>query len=332
MSTPHSQQLFDAHRTHHPAAPVDLGAGITAIPIPLAGSALRSVMIYALETSAGLVLIDAAYDHASCWRALQDGLAQIGRRVDDVVAVLLTHNHPDHLGLADRIRSAADAPIMMHRRDDFTTQRPRRGGFLDQLHHGLIASGAPETARQAMYDAAVQVAVHREDLVVDRTLDAETTLTFDDVTLTALPTPGHTPGHTCYLHPAGVLFTGDTLMPEGPVQLSIPRLPTDDPASDLLASLQRIAALDVPVAAPAHQYSFTRVAARAAELHHFHAGEVAEVARLATRYADAWQIAPHLTWRKPWSQMGVGTQRFALLHTLALLRGVTGQPDAPEPA
>lgn len=41
------------------------------------------------------------------------------------------------------------------------------------------------------------------------------TLTIGDVTLTALHTPGHTPGSVCY-RADGFLFSGDTLFPAGP--------------------------------------------------------------------------------------------------------------------
>jgi glyoxylase-like metal-dependent hydrolase (beta-lactamase superfamily II) len=40
---------------------------------------------------------------------------------------------------------------------------------------------------------------------------------FGELTLEAMHTPGHTPGSTCYfLHDTNVLFTGDTLFPNGP--------------------------------------------------------------------------------------------------------------------
>jgi hypothetical protein len=38
-------------------------------------------------------------------------------------------------------------------------------------------------------------------------------------------------------------------------------------------------------------------------------------------HATAWEIAPHLPRDKPWDELGNGTKRFALVHTLALMRG-----------
>lgn len=323
MSTPVHEQHAAAYRAREVPPPATLGHGLTALPVPLAGSALRSVMVYTIETSAGLVLIDAGYRHPSCWDGLLDGLSAVRQRVEDVVAVLLTHNHPDHVGLADQVRQASGARIVMHRRDDFASQHLERGPFLAQLATALSQTGAPENVAMEMYEAAVKVAVHDEDLVLDQVLEGpDTPLVFGDTEIRALHLPGHTYGHTCFLHPAGVLLAGDTLMPEGPTQLAIAAEPGDDPAGDLLASLRRIADLDPDLAGPAHQWPYTDVARRARELHDFHAREVDAVVDFAGRYETAWEIAPHLTWAKPWDEMGLGTQRFALVHTLGLLRAV----------
>ncbi|WP_232676220.1 MBL fold metallo-hydrolase [Nocardioides sp. R-C-SC26] len=311
-----------AHQRREIPAPSDLGHGITAIPVPLAGSPLRSVMAHAIEPSAGLVLVDAAYRHPSCWDAAVAALATRGQRVEDVAAVLITHNHPDHVGFAERVRQVSGAEIVIHAGDDFARQAATRGGFLEQLQNALVASGAPDDVVSAMYDAAVTVAVHDESLVADRVIDGVTDLRYGDTVITALPTAGHTYGHVCFGHQDGVLFTGDTLMPEGQVQLAIASRPDDDPIGDLLASLDAIASFGASVAAPAHQYPYLDPGARARVLRDHHARELAQVASLARDHETAWEIAPHLSWPKPWSEMGLGTQRFALMHTAALLRGV----------
>jgi glyoxylase-like metal-dependent hydrolase (beta-lactamase superfamily II) len=51
----------------------------------------------------------------------------------------------------------------------------------------------------------------------DRDLGDGTEFTVGDVTMTALHTPGHTPGSTClYVPELGVVFSGDTLFQGGP--------------------------------------------------------------------------------------------------------------------
>jgi len=68
-------------------------------------------------------------------------------------------------------------------------------------HHG-----AAEAVRQTL---AVPFRIHANDAV-----DGEV-IAFGDVALQAIHTPGHTPGSTCFFG-HGLLFSGDTLFPDGP--------------------------------------------------------------------------------------------------------------------
>ncbi|MEU5877828.1 MBL fold metallo-hydrolase [Spirillospora sp. NPDC047279] len=293
--------------------------------MPLHGSPLRSITVFLVETSEGLVLIDAGYDHPSCWESFTASLAEIGHDLDAVRLVLLTHNHPDHVGFAGRVREASGARIVMQRADDFAHQRRvRGGGFLVQLRRALEQTGAPDEVIADMYAAAVGVARHAEDLELDDAPEGGSEHVLGDVTIRGVPTPGHTYGHAVYVDTArGVVFTGDTMMAEGPTQLAIPSLPLDDPAGDLLASLDRIAGLGARIACPAHQFPYRDIPARAAELKAHHQAELDTVAELLRTYDTAWEVVPHLTWAKPWDELGPGTKRFALVHTLSLIRGVT---------
>ena len=70
---------------------------------------------YAVEGGDGLTVVDAGLpDH---WGQFRDGIAALGYGLDDVAAVVLTHGHPDHVGVAERLRAAADAPVWVHPSD-----------------------------------------------------------------------------------------------------------------------------------------------------------------------------------------------------------------------
>jgi glyoxylase-like metal-dependent hydrolase (beta-lactamase superfamily II) len=101
-----------------------------------------------------------------------------GRRV---TAIVLTHGHNDHITAAPALREATGAPIWFHPADRM---------LWDMTH--------PDTEP-------------------DRELTAGTRFTVTGTTLTALHTPGHSPGSTC-LHAADLatVFTGDTLFRGGP--------------------------------------------------------------------------------------------------------------------
>lgn len=324
-----SRPVNDAHAASYHARqlppPTEVTDGVWAIPVPLRGSALRYVTVFLIDTGDGAVLIDAGYDHPSCWQAFTGSLASIGRRVEAISTVLLTHNHPDHIGFAARIRELSGARLVMGHADDFATMRRVRGGFLTQLRTALTLTGAPSDVVDAMYADAVAVTAHHEDLRIDMAVAEETQLHFGDVTIRAVPAAGHTYGHTVYFDTRGLVFTGDTMMAEGPTQLAIVSQAGDDPAADLFRTLGRIRDLDATIACPAHQFPYRDVAARADELATFHRDEVETVGALAGtgQGTTAWDVARRMRWRKPWGELGRGTQRFSLVHAQALLRHAT---------
>ncbi len=68
------------------------------------------------------------------WSALPRELAAMGRTLDDVRAVVLTHAHSDHIGFAERIRRERGVPINVHTDDVPLTRHPlppRFAGAID---------------------------------------------------------------------------------------------------------------------------------------------------------------------------------------------------------
>ncbi|HUP83557.1 MAG TPA: MBL fold metallo-hydrolase [Candidatus Limnocylindria bacterium] len=73
------------------------------------------VNAYLLEEGGAVTLIDAAMP--SYYGDLPRELAAMGRTVDDVRAVVLTHGHADHVGFADRLRRERNVPVWIHELD-----------------------------------------------------------------------------------------------------------------------------------------------------------------------------------------------------------------------
>ena len=101
-----------------PLPPVErLRPGMWTIPVPLPNNSLRYVFVYLFETERGAYLVDAGWNTEDAYAALTAGLAVAGYAIGDVRGVLVTHIHPDHYGLAGRIREASGAWIALHPAD-----------------------------------------------------------------------------------------------------------------------------------------------------------------------------------------------------------------------
>ena len=55
---------------------------------------------YFVEQAAGITIIDAGLP--GHWRELEQELTQLGRSLDDIRGIVLTHGDTDHIGFAER--------------------------------------------------------------------------------------------------------------------------------------------------------------------------------------------------------------------------------------
>jgi glyoxylase-like metal-dependent hydrolase (beta-lactamase superfamily II) len=70
---------------------------------------------YLIEDGGQVTIIDAGLP--GYWNDLRGELAAMGRTLDDVRAVVLTHGDTDHIGFAERIRREHGVPIYIHELD-----------------------------------------------------------------------------------------------------------------------------------------------------------------------------------------------------------------------
>ena len=295
--------------------------------------------LYALEHDEGLVLVDAGYDDDTCWAALEAGLTLAGQAVEDVTGVILTHNHPDHVGLADRIRDRSGAWVAIHRLDALSDGQRLSGTFIEQLAAELQLAGVPTGTAAEYVEASRRLAKHSQQLRADRFLAPDEVLSEPGLDLRIVATPGHTRGHVCLLDErTGRLFGGDLLLAQGEVQLGLVVEPDDNPAGDLISSLERVASLPVSLVLPGHGDSFDDLSARSG------AAITALKQRLdvvETHVRDhpglsAWERCEHFDWGREWEQMRATSRRFAVMQMMAWLRclaasgSVSLDPGPPE--
>ncbi|KAA0120488.1 MBL fold metallo-hydrolase [Mycolicibacterium sp. P9-22] len=127
--------------------------------------------IWLVGDALDVIVFDAAHTSAP----IIDAVA--GR---NVVAVICTHGHNDHITVAPELAQALDAPVFLHPADEM-----------------LWRAVHPEAEFRSVTDGLV--------------------LTAGGIELHALHTPGHSPGSVCWSIPElNAVISGDTLFQGGP--------------------------------------------------------------------------------------------------------------------
>lgn len=307
------------------AAPI--GDGIFQIPVPITNNPLGHTLVYAMESPNGLILVDAGWDDDNGWNGLTTGLAEIGHSVDDVEGVVLTHFHPDHVGLCGRVREASGAWIAMHRSDfdEFEQMTAARDEeFLNFHRQNLINAGAGQSDVAAFELADAPQAPTTSASKPDRILNDDERIPLAGRELRAIHTPGHTPGHVCFhLEDADVMFTGDHVLQKTTPHVGAFHYPMEerDALAEFLASLRRMKSMNITRGLGAHGIPIDDVAARSDELVAHHEERLGH---LHEAFGDdeltVWQVAERMKWYKPWGDISPLGKHMALAEAAAHLR------------
>ncbi|CAI7980794.1 MBL fold metallo-hydrolase [Parafrankia sp. BMG5.11] len=303
-----------------------LRPGLWSIPVPLPTSGLSHVFVYLFETDHGAYVIDSGWDTDAAFAAVEAGLATAGYAVTDLRGIMPTHMHPDHYGLAGRLREASGAWIALHPADAaLLRDHPTDPMELFQaVNEGMVRAGAPA---DALRDFTVDMlppgplpALPQPDILLEDG-DRPDVPGWD---LRAVWTPGHSPGHLCFWEPANrLLLSGDHVLPRITPNIPFEARVADDPLGDYLRSLDKVDALPAEGTLPAHEYRFEGLSSRLAELRLHHEHRFAEViAALRPGATTAWEVARLMTWSRPWDEIGGFMKRSAVSEALAHLRAL----------
>ena len=140
--------------------------------------------------------------------------------------------------------------------------------------------------------------------------------------LTAIWTPGHSPGHLCFYEGRRqLMLSGDHVLPR--ITPNIPYHPQAgaNPLGQYLDSLDKLEPYEVEEVLPAHEYRFDDLHRRLEELRQHHRERFNEViAILRDGPHTAWDIAAHMKWSRSWDDIAGFMRRAAVGETVSHLR------------
>jgi len=97
---------------------VEIVPGLHQLKTPMVSAALPYMMPYAFEESDGVALFDAGYGTPEATRSMSEQLAGLGYEPRDIRRLIISHAHPDHLGMSGWVKEQSpDAEIVMLARE-----------------------------------------------------------------------------------------------------------------------------------------------------------------------------------------------------------------------
>jgi glyoxylase-like metal-dependent hydrolase (beta-lactamase superfamily II) len=273
----------------------EIQAGVYWLRMPLPIS-LDHINLYILEDGEGVAIIDtgvALDDTKACWEQIFAG-PLLGRKV---TRVIVTHYHPDHLGLAGWLCKKFNVPLWISRAEfllarmlvlDVQDEVPHevvqfyeRAGWKDKAIELLKAAGWGNASKLISPLPISYVRMKGGDV-----------LRIGAHNWTCVAGNGHSPEHIC-LHQSelGLMISGDQLLPRITSNISVyPTEPEANPLQDWFDSLAHLAKLpDTTLVLPAHNEPFTGIHERVRQLMEDHNNKldrlkahIAEAPRTAT--------------------------------------------------
>ena len=273
-------------------APQPLDNGIHLIPVPLPYKSPPWVNVYAVESNGGLLLIDCGTDWEPGREAIRQGFTDLGLEESAVHTLVVSHLHPDHVGMSARLVSDWGCRFVMHERAAKLVDRYNDSpGYMNRLVKIGSVHGIPDSATNAATHVErpdYMPLLEPPDFLVG---DGDTIDLGDGRSLHVVHTPGHEPAHICLRDSrTGILFSGDHILPRiSPVIMY--DLDLGDVLGDYLGSLQRLIAMDLGVTYPAHGTLIDQGGERARQILLHHDRRLLDMAELVrSEDTTAWKV------------------------------------------
>jgi glyoxylase-like metal-dependent hydrolase (beta-lactamase superfamily II) len=304
----------------------ELLPGVFRLPLPLRDSPLGHVNTYLVRADDGYLLVDCGWDTADTLQALEGHLRALDIPITDVRHLVITHIHPDHYGLAGRLRELSRANLSFHRLERLyiESRYDDTDELLGEMHEWLRLNGTPSSELDRLNFGSMGIRERVRIAFPDRTLDGGEEISSGKFSFKVIWTPGHSAGHIC-LYDAGhkVLLSGDHVLPHITPSVGLHVRAASNPLADYLDSLRLIGRLEAELVLPGHGEPFQGLPERTAELLAHHQRRLEEIKSLLAEQPDrpmsGYAIASRMNWsrRRTWDDLSGFERRLAVTEALA---------------
>ena len=306
---------------------MEIVPGIHLLKVSMSNSPLANLNCYLLEGRKGWTMIDTGFFIPESFESLKAGLDELGIEFTDIQTILLTHIHPDHYGLAGKIKQLSpETQLLMHRWEGVLIESRYLKFFDLQKKIGAMLEkhGVPPIDISEFKFASMPTLEFVKITFPDQTLYGGEIISNGKFNLEVIWTPGHTVGHICFYEPKHqLLFSGDHILPVITPNIAYHVESGDNPLGDYLNALRKIQHLQVTRVLPGHEQIFSDLSGRIDEIIRHHENRENEILSILKRTpCNAYDISGELTWNIPdsdWEILPVLDKRAAVMETIAHL-------------
>ncbi|MDI3298212.1 MAG: MBL fold metallo-hydrolase [Bacillota bacterium] len=307
-----------------PERPERLEAGLLRLRPPVPGPLGWTNSYLARDEDGRWSVLDPGLDWPPARRLWESAARELAWAKGAIREVVVSHFHPDHLGLAGWLVERWGGRVLAHARELPLIRRvaspspAERERYLAVLRAYLVENGVPGGETEALLEANPLIARASSPLPRLEALHDGALFRFGPHRAVALWTPGHTAGHLClHLPEPALLLSGDHVLERITPNVSLWPGGAGEPLEEYLGSLRRLERLPVSRVLPAHRESLDDLAARLAQLQAHHRERLE---RCHEAVARGPATAYELVFRLFSPEVARTQQLFALGETLAHLR------------
>lgn len=168
----------------------------------------------------GRTIVDPGPDTDAAWETVRTALAAHDLEPEDLERVLVTHPHPDHFGLAGRLRERGAAVLASEAAAEILPAYGDRLEYERTYFRTLfVRHGLAEQDARAIADITAGFTRYVADCTVDRVLETGDVVDLEAGTLSVSRLAGHAPGELCFAYEDEdeddrCAIVGDHVLPE----------------------------------------------------------------------------------------------------------------------
>jgi len=280
---------------------------------------------YLVRGDNGYLLVDSGWNTDSSFATMHNTLVKNGLGFEVISQIFVTHVHPDHYGMAGRIKRLSGATIAMHpiERDFIEPRYVQMEELLHQTDLMLVDNGVPRDEVEKLRDATVGMEQFIDPTPPDILLRDGDSITTGEFTFRVIWTPGHSSGHLClYETEKKILLSGDHILPKITPNISVHPQSIENPLGRYIKSLKELRQLDVELVLPGHDQPFTQMKPRIDEIIRHHEQRNREIlTAMGEEPATAYRVAREIPWgdNSRWLDLPDFHKRMAVFETLSHL-------------